>query len=110
MALNCRQQSTIARIRSLVGPPTKFSSGHRIYDPLPTDFRAGHKRALQKLATEIADAFEGAGSRPQADLAGFQREINDFMRFLDSDSDPEQLEYEELLGALGELLVAPSTD
>lgn len=105
-----RRQQAIARIRSLLVPPTQFTSCTTIFDPKAKadDPQATTKREIIGFAARTADAFESGSLHTRAELTALEAQIDEYRTYFES-GDEETQEYLQLLSAVEEL-IASDTD
>ena len=103
-----RRQQAIDRIRSLLAPPTQFTSCTTISDPEDDDPQAPKKREIIGFAARTTDAFEAGRPHTRAELTALETQIDEYRTYFES-GDEETQEYLELLSAI-EYLIAHDTE
>ena len=98
-----RLQRAMARVRSILHPPSAFISGHRVYEPDSTDESASGslKRHLFSLASVALEQAE----RAVAGRAGTVTFDTEVYEQIESEIDPaEQQEFKSFAAAIEDLI------
>ena len=103
-------QRAIARLRSLLEPPTRFTTGTKIYEPDKDDPAYRLKMEINSLAIRTTEAFERSPSA-RTEKTALLSETKQCRERVSSDvAGPEKGAYRELLTAVDELIALSGRD